>query len=151
MLEEKKEERPEHLLVWILFVLISLIFRIFFGSLFFPIPFVISGMIGGTVLFIGSLIWWKWTKLWRDRDGEQLVTRGLYEHVRHPHYLSIIVISLGIVFLMQSLVFLVFTLLTGIGLNRGAKKEEKHLIKLHGDDYKEYMEKVQYRFVPRII
>lgn len=148
---QEKEEKPEHMLIWVVFFVISLIPRIIFGPFLFPIPLVVDWIFGGFLLFLGIVIWWRWSRLRREKDRGQLVTHGLYRYVRHPHYLSIIVMSFGVTFLMQSLIFLIFTLLTSIALYKEAEKEEKQLIKIYGEQYREYMEKVRWRFIPGVI
>jgi protein-S-isoprenylcysteine O-methyltransferase Ste14 len=125
--------------------------RIMLGSFLFPIPLVVDWIIGGFLLFLGIVIWWRWSKLWQEKDRVKIVTYGLYRYVRHPHYLSIIVVSFGVTFLMQSLIFLLFIFLTSIALYKEAEKEEKQLIKIYGEQYREYMEKVRWRFTPGVI
>lgn len=148
---QEKEEKPEHMLVWVVFFVISLIPRIIFGPFLFPIPLVVGWIFGGFLLFLGIVIWWRWSRLWREKDRGQLATHGLYRYVRHPHYLSIIVMSFGVTFLMQSLIFLIFTLLTTLALYKEAEKEEEQLIKIYGEQYRKYMEKVRWRFIPGVI
>lgn len=139
------------MLIWIAFFVVSVIPRVIYGPFLFPIPLVVALVFGGVLLFLGVVIWWMWSKLWREKTKGQLATQGLYRHVRHPHYLSIIVISFGVTFLIQSLIFLTCTLLTGVALFREAKKEEKQLIEIFGEQYTEYMGKVRWRFIPGVI
>jgi protein-S-isoprenylcysteine O-methyltransferase Ste14 len=149
--QQDRQEKPEHMLIWVAFMVISLIPRIIWGPFLFPLPLVISWIIGGFLLFLATLIWWKWFKLWQQKDRNQLVTHGLYRYVRHPHYLAIIIMSFAVTFLMQSLIFLLFTLLTSIILYKEAENEEKKLIKICGKQYREFMEKVRWRFIPKLI
>jgi protein-S-isoprenylcysteine O-methyltransferase Ste14 len=148
---QDRQEKPEHMLIWAVFMVISLIPRIIFGPFLFPLPDVISWIIGGVLLFLATVIWWKWFKLWQQKDRNQLVTHGLYRYVRHPHYLAIIILSFGVTFLMQSLIFLLFTLLTSVILYTEAENEEKKLIELYDEQYREFMEKVRWRFIPKVI
>jgi len=148
---QDRQEKPEHMLIWVAFMVISLIPRIIFGPFLFPIPLVISWIIGGFLLFLATVIWWKWFKLWQQKDRNQLVTHGLYRYVRHPHYLAIIILSFAVTFLMQSPIFLLFTLLTSIILYKEAENEEKELIKIYDKQYREFMEKVRWRFIPKVI
>jgi protein-S-isoprenylcysteine O-methyltransferase Ste14 len=149
--QQDRQEKPEHMLIWVAFMVIGLIPRIVFGPFLFPVPFVISCIIGGFLLFLATVIWWRWFKLWQQKDRNQLVTHGLYRYVRHPHYLAIIVLSFAVTFLMQSLIFLLFTLLTSIILYKETEKEEKELIKIYDEQYREFMEKVRWRFIPKVI
>jgi protein-S-isoprenylcysteine O-methyltransferase Ste14 len=144
-------EKPVHMLIWVAFFVVSVIPRVVYGPFLFPIPLVAALAIGSVVLFLGLVVWWNWSKLWREKAEGQLVTGGLYRHVRHPHYLSIIVISLGVTFLMQSLIFLICTLFTSLALFKEAQKEERLLTEIFGAQYREYMDKVRWRFIPRVI
>ena len=146
-----RQEKPEHMLIWAVFVVISLIPRILFGPFLFPLSSVVSWIIGGFLLLLATVIWWNWFKLWQQKDRNQLVTHGLYRYVRHPLYLAIIVLSFAVTFLMQSLIFLLFTLLTSIILYKEAEKEEKKLIKIYDKQYRNFMEKVRWRFIPKVI
>jgi protein-S-isoprenylcysteine O-methyltransferase Ste14 len=148
---QDRQEKPEHMLIWVAFLVIGLIPRIIFGPFLFPLPSVVSWIIGGFLLFLATVIWWKWFKLWQQKDRNQLVTHGLYRYVRHPHYLAIIVLSFAVTFLMQSLIFLLFTLLTSIILYKETEKEEKELIKIYAEQYREFMGKVRWRFIPKVI
>jgi protein-S-isoprenylcysteine O-methyltransferase Ste14 len=146
-----RQEKPEHIFVWAAFVVISLIPRIIFGSFLFPLSSVVSWIIGGFLLFLATVIWWRWFKLWQQKDRNQLVTYGLYRYVRHPLYLAIIILSFAVTFLMQSLIFLLFTLLTSVILYKEAENEEKQLIKIYDEQYRAFMGKVRWRFIPKLI
>jgi protein-S-isoprenylcysteine O-methyltransferase Ste14 len=52
---------------------------------------------------------------------------------------------------MQSPIFLLFTPLTSITLYKEAEREEKQLIKIYEEQYREFMEKVRWRFIPKVI
>jgi len=52
---------------------------------------------------------------------------------------------------MQSLIFLLLTLLTSITLYKEAEKEEKQLIKIYEEQYRKFIEKVRWRFIPGVI
>ena len=80
---------------------------------------------------------------------QKLVDTGLYSLIRHPMYLSIILILLSIPLILKSLygfyIFLIFPLILIIKI----KNEEKFLIKeLKG--YSAYKLKVKYKLIPYI-
>lgn len=80
---------------------------------------------------------------------QKLVDTGLYSLIRHPMYLSIILIFLSIPLILKSLygfyIFLIFPLILIIKI----KNEEKILIKeLKG--YSAYKLKVKYKLIPYI-
>ena len=82
---------------------------------------------------------------------KKLITSGIYAKVRHPGYLGLILIYFGLALifgvawmLIPAFVFTVLTYLTAI-------REEKFLKQIFGSEYKEYMNRVPWRFIPKII
>jgi protein-S-isoprenylcysteine O-methyltransferase Ste14 len=72
------------------------------------------------------------------RKGHQLITRGLYRFLRHPIYLGVLIIIMGVPLYATSLFgFLVMSLLVPIFLHR-IRLEERLLTEEFGDDYREY-------------
>jgi len=112
-----------------LILLIGICLRLSFGPLLFPIPNIVAWPVGGVFPLIGSMIFNKWHGLKDKIYGGELVTQGIYDHIRHPHYSSIILIMFGASFLTQSLLVLSFAILNVIILNQAAKEEEEYLIK----------------------
>lgn len=154
--ELKKSEK--HKLYEKIFVALTLLvfaigigLRLFFGPLLFPILDVVAWLIGGAALLAASAVRLWWTTLRHRRPRGELITEGIYKHIRHPDYCSVIGTMFGASFLFQSLVILLFSVFTVFVFNQAAKEEEGHLIKTYGDEYKKYMKKVRWRFIPGII
>lgn len=83
------------------------------------------------------------------REGHQLVTHGIYRHIRHPLYAVG-----GLFFLCQALIAanaLIFALVifSGLLLHLRVPREEAALIAKFGDDYRQYMRKTG-RYFPKI-
>ena len=129
------------------------------GAIFtrYRIPYYpISNIIGGTVLVLGMVIHMRCHSVHQQADQqsekiEKLLTTGIFSHVRHPMYASLVLIVLGFAFasgiamvLIPAIVIAVLNLLTAL-------KEEEFLLEKFGDEYKEYMKSVPYRFIPRIL
>ena len=81
---------------------------------------------------------------------ERLVTTGVFAKMRHPMYLSLILMYLGlaiawgIVWMFPaSLFFTAQTVMTAV-------KEEKFLLSKFGAGYEKYMQDVPWRFIPRL-
>ena len=75
-------------------------------------------------------------------DGSSLVTTGLYKYIRHPMYLSLIILSLTLLMDSYSLPRLIATLLLLIDLLLKIEWEERILIReLPG--YSRYREKTR--------
>ena len=78
------------------------------------------------------------SNLLRIREGHTLVTNGIYHRIRHPAYLGLIVMILGIPVLLSSVLgFLVMLLIVPLLLHR-IKLEEAMLIGQFGDEYENY-------------
>jgi len=82
---------------------------------------------------------------------EELVTIGIYSKIRHPGYLGLILVYLGFPFASTSLLVFIPALIFAYPLYIQAKKEEEFLIKKFGKEYQDYMKKVPWKFIPKII
>jgi len=83
----------------------------------------------------------------RIREDHTLVTNGIYHWIRHPAYLGLILIVLGIPVLLSSVLgFLVMFLVVPLLLHR-IKLEEAMLIGQFGAKYEEYMRQTK-RLIP---
>ena len=81
------------------------------------------------------------------REGHTLVTNGIYHWIRHPAYLGLIVMILGIPVLLSSLLgFLVMLLIVPLLLHR-IKLEEAMLMGQFGDEYENYLRQTK-RLIP---
>ncbi len=85
----------------------------------------------------------------RIREGHQLITHGIYKHVRHPVYSGVILRAFAISIYATSLLGFLFALM-GIPLfNYRIGVEEKMLIEEFGDEYLEYT-KATWKLFPYI-
>jgi protein-S-isoprenylcysteine O-methyltransferase Ste14 len=83
----------------------------------------------------------------RIREGHTLVTNGIYHWIRHPAYLGLILIVLGIPVLLSSVLgFLAMILVVPLLLHR-IKLEEAMLLGQFGAMYEEYMGQTK-RLIP---
>ncbi len=81
-------------------------------------------------------------------DDHILIKSGPFSIVRHPLYISYILIIFGLSLLLHIYWFLIPTILIIISIYPAAKAEERNLIKLFGSQYLEYQKKVG-MFVPK--
>ena len=79
----------------------------------------------------------------------RLVQEGPLGIVRHPYYVSYVLILVGMSLTLTTLWPLVFALCVIIGMGPTAKAEEEQLIKLFGEEYQQYQKNVG-RFFPRL-
>jgi protein-S-isoprenylcysteine O-methyltransferase Ste14 len=78
----------------------------------------------------------------------QVKTRYVYQIVRHPIYLSTLVLRLGYVLKNPSLYNVMLLLVVAVLYDRRAKYEEEILS--HDHSYIGYLQRVKYRFVPGV-
>jgi len=76
-----------------------------------------------------------------------LVTTGIYAHIRHPLYSSLLLLTWGIFFKVLSLPSVALALVATTFLIATASADERECIRFFGDAYKMYMQKTK-RFVP---
>ena len=146
---EKKEFYPQ-LLVFVQFTLIGLIALFskgFFSSLLSMVFFAFGAGLGIWALLHNRL--GNFNIQPKMKKGAVLVTSGIYAFIRHPMYLSVIVMSLAFVLssvtLLQS--FLFFALLFVLFLK--AKREESLWME-ENDAYERYRAKTKL-FIPFIL
>lgn len=148
-----KETRPKiaFLSSFLVFpVIVGCVLSQFFGLLQLPFSEVMSWVMGGIIFFTGLLIVAKWFILWHKEYNGQLLTHGIYQYVRHPHYLGGILFMFGLSLFFRSIVALSFSALFMFLIAKGIKEEEEHLIKQYGDAYREYMKRVRWKLIPKV-
>jgi len=114
-----------------------------------------SNFVGGAIL-LGGWIFHAYCHRVHKQAHEQsqqiegLVTIGVFSKMRHPMYLSLILMYLGLALawgvvwmLLPSLLFSALVVLTTL-------KEEEFLLRRFGHQYQEYMQAVPCRLIPKI-
>jgi len=69
------------------------------------------------------------------------VTKGVYRYSRHPMYLGMLLIYLGVGIASASWVFLLVSIVWLVLLRLGMGDEERYCVEKYGDAYREYMNK----------
>ena len=67
------------------------------------------------------------------------VIKGIYRYSRHPMYLAMILIYLGVGIAAASWVFLFITVIWLVLIRLGVREEEYYCLQKYGDSYREYM------------
>ena len=97
------------------------------------------------LLFSGGYLTWKAHKqiFGTARHEAELVQTGVFKYSRHPMYLGIMIMYLGLA--ISSLSIAAFLLLVVIFFfyNYLASYEEKQLIAFFGESYRDYMKKTR--------
>ena len=86
------------------------------------------------------------------RRKTKIVTTGLYSVVRHPQYVGIIILTLGITLIgfFQIQVWIAW-FIEVLGYILLAFFEERHLLKEYGEEYLQYRQKVPFMITTRIL
>jgi len=115
-----------------------------------PINLFLSVLLGLIIFLLGTFVYFKWELFWHKTFKGQLVTNGIFRHIRHPHYTSLIIIGFGLAFFFYSLAALLIAFIAIPIMIWSILDEEKLLIKQYGEKYKNYMKKVPWRIIPKI-
>lgn len=84
----------------------------------------------------------------KKENIEKLVTTGIYSKMRHPGYMGYIVCYFGVLLIFGFLSMLIPIIIFSYIFYDAAIKEEKFLTEKFGEEYKDYMKKVPWRFIP---
>ena len=115
-----------------------------------PINMIISIISGITIFLLGTYVYFKWEIFWNKTYKGQLVTEGIFKHIRHPHYTSLLIIGFGLALFFYSIAALFIALIAVPIMIWSIVDEEKKLKKQYGKKYEEYMKKVPWRLIPKI-
>ena len=115
-----------------------------------PINIITSLITGLIVFLIGAFVYFKWEMFWHKNYHGQLVKEGIFKHIRHPHYTSLIIIGFGLAFFFYSTAALLIAFIAIPIIIWSIIDEEKYLLKQYGKDYKKYMKEVPWRIIPKI-
>ena len=102
--------------------------------------------ISNIIVLIGMfLIIFGWRKI--HRANNQLVTTGIYGHIRHPQYLGFVLITLGMNILWVTIsTLLLWPILVSV-YYRLAKEEDREMEKKFGEEFQKYKQIVP-MFIP---
>lgn len=120
----------------------------------FPI-FPFSHILGVVVILVAFGFHWRSHKRHKQAHEiaqkiESIVTVGSFSKIRHPLYLSLIVMNIGIGIAFGVMVTFVLVLVTIIHWVLTALKEEEALMEKFPADYISYKQRVRWRMIPMI-
>ena len=79
----------------------------------------------------------------------ELIKTGMYKYTRHPIYVAMLLFFTSLFLLLPTILILVLVIGNYAAIISTAKKEEEFLIEEFGDDYRKYMQEVNFLF-PKI-
>ena len=121
------------------------------ANVFVGIAGVLLGFLGLIVRYLAfTKLGCFFTRTLRKADGHMLITSGIYHYIRHPGYLSDILIFIGASLAMGNLIPIIgTTVLFLIAYSYRIHIEEKMLIEMFGEEYIAY-KKVSKRLIPYV-
>jgi protein-S-isoprenylcysteine O-methyltransferase Ste14 len=113
--------------------------------------------VGAVLSAVGyALIFWSGLALGRQYSAEvtiqkdhHLITTGLYGSIRHPRYLGILCLALGVALLFRSWVGLLLTVLLPLPLVQRIQDEEALMHREFGTEWEEYCQR-SWRLIPHL-
>ncbi len=94
------------------------------------------------------MIWSSHETIFGGDGSPVLVDLGVYGLCRHPMYLGVVTLLLGLSLVTFSVVAFALVLVLFVLYDRFTSYEEERLIELFGEDYREYQRRVP-KWVPR--
>lgn len=89
-------------------------------------------------------------KLFTFESTTELVDTGIYKYIRHPLYLSLLLLTWGIFFKNIKIDLLVISTVASVLLFLTAKADEKECLAYFGNKYKEYRKRSK-MFIPYLL
>ncbi len=115
-----------------------------------PIPWVVSILLGISIFLLGAYVYFSWEWYWQKQFHGQLVTSGIFKHIRHPHYTSLLIIGFGLALFFYSLASLIIAGIAIPIMIWSILDEEHYLLKEFGEEYKTFMKTTPWRLIPKI-
>jgi protein-S-isoprenylcysteine O-methyltransferase Ste14 len=114
-------------------VIYSVFLPLKLGSIWFytGLPITLIGLVGSIIILVD----------WANTPTGEPVTRGIYRYSRHPMYVTGVFVFLGVSIMSVSWVFLLLTIIFGVGVTRPyfVKVEEAECLGYYGAAYREYI------------
>jgi protein-S-isoprenylcysteine O-methyltransferase Ste14 len=117
--------------VWLLATIYSIFLPLQLGTLWF--------YIGLPVFLVGLVILTVATANFSTAPTEKPATKGAYYFSRHPLYLSMIIIYIGIGIASASWVFILLGIANILWIRTEVIAEERYCLERYNKDYREYM------------
>jgi protein-S-isoprenylcysteine O-methyltransferase Ste14 len=110
-----------------------------------------AGVLVGIGLFISSIVLSiMWFFFWRKNSRAKLVTDGIHNYIRHPQHLPLFAIFVSFYMAIPTISNLVLLLFSFVFIHLSITRDESQLIRRYGQEYREYMNKVRWRLIPRV-
>jgi len=114
-----------------------------------------SNIAGGIIIIVGYILHVRCHRAHKQAHAqskqiEEIVTTGVFSRIRHPMYLSLIIIFFGLVIAWGVVWMFLPFLLVLVLIVMTAIKEEEFLLQRFGHRYEQYMKETPWRLIPGI-
>ena len=136
---------------WSIIIIIGLLLPQLKIPSFFPFNIIV----GIILLLIGFLLHRASHKVnlqahQKKENIKKIIINGVYSKIRHPGYVAYIIGYLGVFLIFRSLSMIIPIFVFSYIFYDSAVKEEKFLTEKFGEEYRNYMRKVPWKFIPGI-
>ncbi len=135
-IEPSKSQRRNGIAVtvtWIIATLYSIFLPFYLGTIWFYVGLAFF-IIGLAILIIGTVSFAR-------SPEDKPVTGYAFRYSRHPGYLSMFIIYLGVSLAAASWLFFLITIVTVVLQRQTAILEENYCLRKYGEAYREYMKR----------
>jgi protein-S-isoprenylcysteine O-methyltransferase Ste14 len=123
---------------------------VYYQTFLLPLPALYTIVPGMIIFILGAIFYFKWEYFWYHNYQGQLVTDGIFSHIRHPHYTTLIIIGYGLALFFNSLLSLIIATIAIPIMMISIIDEEKHLLKQYGIQYESFMKRTPWRMIPKL-
>jgi len=106
--------------------------------------------VGAGMTLVGAVICLYWYFYWNKNFRGKLLTEGPYAHVRHPLYTGFITLTFGLALALPVYETRLLIVITMAVIVVFVPKEEEALQRQYKQKYRDYMNRVRYKLIPRI-
>lgn len=115
---------------------------VFLGLAHSEAAMVILHLITNGAIFFGFYIIFKGWKQIHDTDPDKLVTEGVYSYIRHPQYVGMFLITLGLLIQWPTLITVIMWPVLMYAYHRLSMSEERVLEQKFGETFLDYKRSV---------
>jgi protein-S-isoprenylcysteine O-methyltransferase Ste14 len=107
-------------------------------------------VLGAPLTLIGAVVCIHWYFFWRRNFDGGIITYGPFARVRHPFYAGFLAFTIGLALILPAPDTIGLAIISVLSISYYMPREEKELLRQQERAYREYMERVPWRLIPRV-
>ena len=107
-------------------------------------------VLGVPLTLVGAVVCVQWYFFWRRNFDGGLITYGPFARVRHPFYSGFLAFTIGLALILPAPDTIGLAIISVVTISFYMPREEKELLQQQERAYREYMERVPWRLIPRV-